>query len=71
MSLVTAHRILIGAAIALFALYALVEMRAYGASGETAALLRGLVSLAVAGGFGAYFPTIRKRYERGPGRRAP
>jgi hypothetical protein len=71
MSLITAHRILIGAAIALFALYALLEMEAYRSSGETSAVVRSLVSLAVAAGFGLYFPTIRKRSERGRKRRAP
>jgi hypothetical protein len=64
MSLVTAHRILIAAAIAFFVFYGLWEIVGFRGSGETGALLRGAAGLLVAGAFAAYFPTIKKRYAR-------
>jgi hypothetical protein len=64
MSLITAHRILIGTAVVFFAFYGAWELVGFGSSGEAGALLRGIVALAVAGTFGAYFRTIRERYRR-------
>jgi hypothetical protein len=65
MSLITAHRILIGTAIAFFVFFGLWEIAGFlrGRS-ETVDLLQGLVALIVAGAFGAYFPTIEKRYRK-------
>ena len=64
MSLITAHRILIGTAAIFFALFGIWQMRAFAARGEVAMLLVGLVSFVVAAGFGWYFGTIKRRYAR-------
>ena len=60
MNLLTAHRILIGSGIAVFLLYAVHEAFAY-AGGDSAALLRALLSVAGAGGLLAYFRWLRGR----------
>jgi hypothetical protein len=65
MSLITAHRILIGTAVVFFVFFGVWQLAGFRASGEGAALVQGLVSLAVAAGFAAYFRTIRERYGRG------
>ena len=54
MSLTTAHKILISAAVLLFFGYALWELRQYSRLGEVGALLRSATSLLGAVGFGVY-----------------
>jgi hypothetical protein len=61
MTLVTAHRILIGSAIALFVFYGSVELQEYADSGATSALVQGGMGLAAAVGFGAYLKTVKPR----------
>jgi len=66
MTLLTAHRILIGAAIAFFAFYALWEYAGVrGTGGGPGGMARGTASLLAAGGLGVYFLTLRSR--GGPG----
>ena len=66
MTLLTAHRILIGAAIAFFAFYGLWEFAgASGTGGGPAGMARGVVSLLAAGGLGIYFLTLGSRGGRG------
>ncbi len=60
MKLITAHRILIGAGIAFFLFYAAVLLRHYTASGASAELIQGAVSVAIALGLIAYFRTLRR-----------
>ena len=65
MKLLTAHRILMGTAIAFFVFYALWEfMGGGGTGGGMPGAVRGVVSLLAAGGLGAYFLTLKDR--RGP-----
>jgi hypothetical protein len=52
--LITAHRILIAAAIAFFAFYALLQARRFLAAGEGGALAQALVSAAVVVGLDEY-----------------
>ncbi len=59
MRLITAHRILILAAIAFFLFYALVLVREYLADGGTAPLLWSALSTLVAGGLVAYYRTLK------------
>ena len=67
MTLLTAHRILIGAAIAFFAFYALWEFTgARGTGGGPGGMARGAASLLAAGGLGAYFLTLKGRGGPGP-----
>jgi hypothetical protein len=54
MKLMTAHKILISAAIAFFLFYALVQLFAYLNAGGVSALVRSALSAAVAVGFGVY-----------------
>lgn len=61
MTLLTAHRILIATAAVFFVFYALWEFNGAHVSGASAGVLRGVASLAAAGGFGAYFLTLRRR----------
>ena len=62
MTLLTAHRILIGAAIAFFAFYAVWEFAGgRGTGGGPLGVARGAVSLLAAGGLGAYFLTLGGR----------
>jgi len=53
MTVLTAHKILISSAVALFVLYAVWELRNY-ADGDAAALLRALLSAVTAGGLAVY-----------------
>jgi hypothetical protein len=53
-SVTTAHKILISAAVLLFFGYALWELRQYSRLGEVSALLRSAASLLGAVGFGVY-----------------
>jgi hypothetical protein len=57
MTLLTAHKILIGSAIALFVLYAGYEARRY-LGGDAAAGLRALASAAGAAGFAVYLRSV-------------
>jgi len=61
MTLLTAHRILIGAAVIFFTFYGLWEFEGARVSGATAGFLRGAASLAAAGGLGLYFLTLRRQ----------
>jgi hypothetical protein len=61
MSLITAHRILIGTAIGFFLFYAAFELRGYLNNGEGGALLRGGASLAAAAGWALYLRTVKPR----------
>ena len=66
MRLITAHRILIAAAIAFFLLYAALQLRhGLGAAG-TPALVQAGVSLVVAVGLIVYYISLRRRWP-GPG----
>ena len=59
MRLITAHRILIGAAIVFFLLYGLLQLRrAWGPDG-TAALVQAVVSAAVVVGLLIYYRSLR------------
>jgi hypothetical protein len=61
--LITAHRILIGAGIAFFLLYAMIVLlRDHTATG----LVQALVSLAVAVGLALYYRTLRRWGSRPP-----
>jgi hypothetical protein len=64
MRLITAHRILIIAAIAFFLLYALIEARAYTRTGSAAALAQAIVSPMIAAGLYVYFRSLAKRWGR-------
>lgn len=61
MSLITAHRILIVAAIAMFGIYGLVELRGYTHSGEGSALVRAGLSFIAVIGWALYLRTVKKR----------
>lgn len=61
MNLITAHRILIGSAIALFVFYGCLELEDYSAVGGVGTLLRGCLSLLAAVGFAAYLRTVKAR----------
>lgn len=54
MQLLTAHKILISAAIIFFLFYALLQLVSYVNTGVVAALVRSALSAAVAVGFGIY-----------------
>jgi hypothetical protein len=57
--LITAHRILIGAAIAFFLFYTLVQLRRAWGPGGTPALVQGVVSAAVVIGLVVYYRSLR------------
>lgn len=61
MTLLTAHRILIGAAVAFFIYYGLWEFAGWRAAGAVGGIARGAVSLVAAGGLGWYFLTLRRK----------
>ena len=62
MRLITAHRILIGAAIAFFLLYAVLQAR-HGLRAEgTASFLQAAVSLAIVVGLVVYYRSLRRRW---------
>lgn len=67
MTLLTAHRILIGAAVALFVYYGLWELQGWRAAGAGAGWLRGAVSLILAAGLAVYI--LRLGPKRDPGDR--
>lgn len=64
MRLITAHKILIGSAVAFFAFFALVEMRSFAATGGLANLASGVAGLGVAVGFGVYLRTVFARHRQ-------
>jgi len=64
--LITAHRILIGAGIAFFLFYAVLQLRRWLAAGDAVSLVQALVSAAVAIGFVAYYRTLKHRWDRRP-----
>ena len=66
-TLLTAHRILIGTAVAFFTYYGLWEFAGWRATGTGGGVIRGAVSLLAAGGLGLYFLTLRQK--GGPGGR--
>jgi hypothetical protein len=58
--LITAHRILIGAAIAFFVFFAVVSLRQYGRDPGAAPLVEAVVSVAVAIGLVLYYRTLSR-----------
>ena len=60
MRLITAHRILIVAAMAFFVLYAVLRGRMYLARGETGDLVQALVALAIVLGLQWYFRSLAR-----------
>jgi len=62
--LITAHRILIAAAIAFFLFYASVQLRRYVSSGDVAVLVQTVVSVVVAGLLVLYYRGLAKRWNR-------
>ena len=61
MSLITAHRILIIAAIVMFTLYGAVELRGYLKSGEGFAVFRAGLSFLAVIGWALYLRTVGRR----------
>jgi len=57
--IMTAHKILIGSAIALFIFFGIWKFKDYANTGEVWTLVSGLLSLLVAIGFGIYFRSLR------------
>ena len=64
MRLITAHRILIAAAIAFFLFYVSVQLRRYVSSGDVAVLAQTVVSVVVAGLLVLYYRGLAKRWNR-------
>ncbi|HWP58939.1 MAG TPA: hypothetical protein VNL14_13685 [Candidatus Acidoferrales bacterium] len=62
MTLLTAHRILISAAIVFFVFLALWELNQFWKTGEIWASARSVLYLIVAGGFGLYLKFLRRWY---------
>jgi hypothetical protein len=60
LKLITAHRILIGAGIAFFVFFALIQLRQYARSAGPASLLEAAVSIAVAVGLALYYRTLSR-----------
>ncbi|MBI2206067.1 MAG: hypothetical protein HYU41_19690 [Candidatus Rokubacteria bacterium] len=58
MKLITAHRILIGAAIAFFLFYAVVAV----VHGRPGALVQAAIAVAIAIGLGIYYRRLRRRW---------
>ena len=59
MRLITAHRILIGAAVAFFVFYAARSLWAYEGGAGTGPLVQAVVAIAVAVGLIAYYRSLR------------
>jgi hypothetical protein len=70
MQLLAAHQILIGAAIALAALFGVRSLAIFASAGGTQNLALGLISFVVAVALGLYFRTVRAKWleQRGGGR---
>ena len=64
MRLITAHRILIGAGIAFFVLYAAIQFKVYLASGGAASLVQAIVAVVIAVGFVVYYRSLRRRWDK-------
>ena len=62
MRLITAHRILIGAAIAFFVFYGVVAL----VHGRPGAPVYAAISIAIAVGLVVYYRSLRKRWQRPP-----
>jgi hypothetical protein len=62
MRLITAHKILIGSAVAFFVFFALWEFGNY-SKGETWAVWRSVLYFAVALGFGVYLKNLKRWYK--------
>jgi hypothetical protein len=60
--LITAHRILIGVAIAFFLFYAAVQLRRHLGSGEMAALAQAGGAVVIAGALVLYYRGLAKRW---------
>ena len=60
MRLMTAHKILIGSAIAFFLFFTIFELRSYANTGALVDLVSGLFGLVVAIGFAVYFRRLQK-----------
>lgn len=67
MTLLTAHRILIGTAVAFFIYYGFWEFAGWRTTGAAGGLFRAVASLLAAGGLGVYLLTLRQK--GGPGGR--
>jgi len=65
MTLLTAHRILIGSATALFVYYGLWELHGWQAAGAGGGGIRGAVSLVLAAGLAFYLLSLRPKRPRG------
>jgi hypothetical protein len=61
MSLITAHRILIIAAIVMFTVYGVAELRGYARSGEGFAVFRAGLSFLAVVGWGLYLRTVGRK----------
>lgn len=59
MRIKTAHKILIGSAIAFFVFFGVWQFRVYTRTGEAGTLVTGILSVMVAVGFGIYFRSLR------------
>ena len=62
MRLITAHRILIAAGIALFVFYATFQLRLFVRDGAAASLAQAVVSAAIAIGFVVYYRSLKRRW---------
>ena len=60
MKLITAHRILIGAAIAFFVFFAAIQIRQYVRAPGAAPMVEAVISLVVAVGLVAYYRTLSR-----------
>ena len=60
MRLITAHRILIGAAIAFFLFYAVFQVRRFAATGDSLSIVQAVVSVGVAVGLVLYYRTLAR-----------
>jgi len=62
--LITAHRILIVAAIAFFLFYALFQVRLYWRTASTAALVQAVVAFGISVGFRIYYRSLARWFGR-------
>ncbi|MGH7826501.1 MAG: hypothetical protein ACREQ7_15175 [Candidatus Binatia bacterium] len=63
MKLITAHKILIGAAVVFFLFFSFWELRSYLSIGNTWAAARSILYFFVAVGFGVYLKSLRRWYD--------
>ena len=64
MRLITAHRVLIGAGIVFFVVYAAIQLKMFLASGGGASLAQAIVSVVIAVGFVIYYRSLRRRWDK-------